>query len=70
MDSCGLSGGSFVDNRRGGGFGGTTIAHKQGAHGSELPQLDSKWALNWTAGEEAEVSWGISANHGGGKGVE
>ena len=62
LDSCGLSGGSSKDNHIAGGFGIDTIAHKQGARGSELPRLDARWTLNWTAGEEAEVSWGISAN--------
>jgi hypothetical protein len=66
LDSCGLSGGSTVNNDHAGGFGKDTIAHRQGARGSELPRLDGRWTLKWTAGEEAEVSWGISANHGGG----
>ena len=62
LDSCGLSGGSSQNNHRAGGLGIDTIAHKQGARGSELPRLDAQWTLNWTAGEEVEVSWGISAN--------
>ena len=62
LDSCGLSGGSTKNNHIAGGFGIDTIAHKQGARGSELPRLDARWTLNWTAGAEAEVSWGISAN--------
>ena len=62
LDSCGLSGGSSKNNNRAGGLGVDTIAHKQGARGSELPQLDAQWTLNWTAGEEVEVSWGLSAN--------
>jgi hypothetical protein len=61
LDSCGLSGGSTVNNDKAGGFGKDTIAHRQGARGSVLPPLVSRWSLNWTAGEEAEVSWGISA---------
>jgi hypothetical protein len=65
-DSCGLAGGSFVNNDRAGGLGNVTIAHKQGAFGSALPRLDAKWTLQWTAGQEAEVSWGITANHAGG----
>jgi hypothetical protein len=66
MDSCGLAGGSTVNNDRSGGFGKQTIAHKQGARGSELPKLHDKWTVRWTAGTAVEVSWGISANHGGG----
>ena len=62
LDSCGLSGGSSKNNNRAGGLGVDTIARKQGARGSELPRLDAQWTLNWTAGEEVEVSWGISAN--------
>ena len=60
MDSCGLAGGSTVNNDRSGGFGKQTIAHKQGARGSELPKLHDKWTVRWTAGTAVEVSWGIS----------
>ena len=42
-----------------------TVAHKQGAFGSLLAPVT--WSnTTWVAGETAEVSWGITANHGGG----
>lgn len=66
LDSCGLSGGSYDNNDVAGGYGNATIARKQGARGSELPALHSKWTLQWQAGTAVEVSWGVSANHGGG----
>jgi hypothetical protein len=66
MDSCGLSGGSTQNNDPAGGMGSGTIAHKQGARGSELPALHDKWSVHWKAGAAVEVSFGINANHGGG----
>ena len=64
LDACGLSGGSTKDNDAAGGFGNDTVAHKQGAKGSQLPPVAAK--TTWTAGTEVEVSFGIAANHGGG----
>ena len=37
---------------------------RHGDRGSELPALPT--ATVWRAGQEAEVTWQITANHGGG----
>ena len=37
---------------------------RHGDRGSELPALPT--ATMWRAGQEAEVTWQITANHGGG----
>ena len=62
LDSCGLAGGSTKNNDVAGGFGKTTIAHKQGFNGSALAPVAAP--AKWTAGEVVEVSWEIAANHG------
>eukprot|EP00501_MAST-03F_sp_TOSAG23-6_P000275 GSMAST32.ASY1.ANO1.281.1 assembled CDS len=66
LDACGVSGGSTVNNDKAGGIGTETIAHKQGVFGSKwLPRVT--WSnTTWVAGSVVEVSWGITANHGGG----
>jgi len=63
LDSCGMAGGT----PHAGGFGAqikNTSVAKQGDLGSKLPQQPS--GVIWAAGEVAEVSWSIMANHGGG----
>eukprot|EP01065_Artemidia_motanka_P022789 TRINITY_DN269_c0_g1_i1.p1 TRINITY_DN269_c0_g1~~TRINITY_DN269_c0_g1_i1.p1 ORF type:complete len:428 (+),score=110.04 TRINITY_DN269_c0_g1_i1:96-1379(+) len=64
LDACGLAGGSTKDNTGAGGIGWITVAGVQGYPGSKLPPVDLK--TTWKAGTEVEVSWGITANHGGG----
>ena len=66
LDACGLAGGSTKNNDVSGGYGNTTIVHKQGFNGSALPPVEAP--VKWTAGDEVEVAWEIAANHGGGKG--
>ncbi len=66
LDACGMSGGSTANNDPAGGVGNMTIAHRQGAFGSRTLAPVTWSNTTWVAGEKAEVSWGITANHGGG----
>jgi len=66
LDPCGIAGGWFTSGAEFAG-GWAPPGVPQGALGSEAP-WNSKLSLQtiWVAGEEAEVGWGITANHGGG----
>ena len=63
LDSCGLSGGSYVNNDRAAGLGKSTIVRRQGFAGSALPPV--KQNTTWRAGTVVEVAWGMLVNHGG-----
>jgi hypothetical protein len=63
-DPCGLAGGASEPGGAGdGGYPPNGI--EQGFPGSELPELEGE-PFVWKVGEAAEVSWDITANHGGG----
>jgi len=65
IDSCGLAGGTpWGDNVPEWGEYVNTTNAKHGDRGSELPPLPTKTV--WRSGETAEVTWQITANHGGG----
>lgn len=64
LDSCGLSGGSYVENNRAAGYGNQTVVHKQGFPGSTLPPVKQK--TTWQTGSVVEVAMGMFVNHGGG----
>ena len=61
LDACGVASGSDKDNSLAGGF--APPGNKIGDRGSKLPVVNK---TAWVAGSVVEVSWGISANHGGG----
>lgn len=67
-DACGIAGGSGPATKRSltcqWNGGDAPPGAKIGDIGSELPELLEKTV--WVAGSEAEVAWGIAANHGGG----
>jgi len=65
MDACGLAGGTpWGDNvPEWGEYVNTTFA-SHGDKGSKLPKVDS--SVIWQIGGSAEVTWQITANHGGG----
>jgi len=66
IDSCGSAGGRFPGQGIGGAganYQNTSLA-RQGDMGSSLPAMESQ--ATWTAGLVYEVSWTVSANHGGG----
>jgi len=63
LDPCGVAGGGFHDGKPRNGARppwGIPI----GTFGSTLPPLIKETV--WIAGTEAEVAWGVQANHGGG----
>ena len=64
-DACGLAGGWPWGNNgaEAGNYVNTTHA-KHGQNGTLLPPLDS--GIEWEIGGEAEVSWQVRNNHGGG----
>ena len=68
VDACGVAGGytggdgSFIA-KYGVDYRNTTNA-KRGDRGSQLPRRDT--GTVWTAGDVVEVSWALTANHGGG----
>eukprot|EP00039_Didymoeca_costata_P022633 m.4894 g.4894 ORF g.4894 m.4894 type:complete len:350 (+) comp3128_c0_seq1:97-1146(+) len=64
LNPCGLAGGSTYPNDEAGGFGNQTVAGKQGYPGTKLQR--TKEHTVWKRGNIVEVSWGITANHGGG----
>jgi len=64
LDACGLAGGSTKNNDAAGGYGNITVAGEQGFPGSRLPPVARP--PTWAAGSVVNVSWAISANHGGG----
>merc|ERR1712048_236568 len=66
VDPCGLAGGWYT---KGASFAGGDAPPgvPQGAAGSSFPYNQKVLAqTTWIAGTEAEVAWGITANHGGG----
>lgn len=64
-DACGLAGGTPWASEVGeaGDYTTTKFAH-HGMNGTTLPPLDS--GVTWTIGLEAEVTWQVENNHGGG----
>jgi len=60
---CGLNGGFYFPGPTGTG-GEAFFGFKQGWKGTEVSPLLKK--TTWVAGAEAEVAWGLTANHGGG----
>ena len=52
------------NNDAAGGYGNVTVAGEQGFPGSQLPPVERP--PTWAAGSVVNVSWAISANHGGG----
>jgi len=62
LDPCGVAGGASKDNSGAGGF--VPPSFKAGDKGSKLPPLAAQTV--WAVGSVVEVSWAISANHGGG----
>lgn len=68
VDSCGLAGGTPWPKDVGEWGSYVTSEHAtHGDHGStHLKKNTSLGGTTWTAGEEAEVIWQITANHGGG----
>jgi len=65
LDACGLAGGTpwGGDVTEWGEYHNTSLAH-HGDRGSLLPEFPT--STRWTPGGEAEVTWQITANHGGG----
>jgi hypothetical protein len=63
-DACGLAGGWFTPGTPGNG-GEPPPGVPQGARGSAIPPLFKEKTV-WIAGGEADVAWGVYANHGGG----
>ena len=64
VDACGMAGGAPVQSPEWGNYVPTKFA-KQGDHGSvTLPEIPT--ATVWTRGATAEVTWQVTANHGGG----
>ena len=65
FDSCGMAGGRALGPGRHGAVYRNTSHAKQGDLGSVvLPAMAPQ--ATWKAGETVEVSWALSANHGGG----
>ena len=64
-DACGLAGGTpwGSDAPEEGRYKNTSFAH-HGMKGTELPELPT--GVQWKIGGEAEVTWQIRNNHGGG----
>lgn len=63
---CGVAGGGLVDERRFGiSYVNTTNAHF-GTDGTALPRRTDVGTTVWHAGDVVEVSWVLTANHGGG----
>ena len=64
-DACGLAGGTPWSKNvsEEGKYINTSFAH-HGMKGSELPPMET--GVSWTIGGEAEVSWQVRNNHGGG----
>lgn len=64
-DACGLAGGTpwSGDAPEEGRYVNTSFAH-HGMKGTDLPMLDT--GIIWTLGLEAEVTWQVRNNHGGG----
>jgi hypothetical protein len=66
VDPCGLAGGWYTPGAEFAG-GWAPPGVPQGAGGSEAPWNSAlSHQTTWIAGTEAEVAWGITANHGGG----
>merc|ERR1712209_209155 len=63
FDACGIAGGTNTWGHHGAQYRKTEKA-KQGDFGSSLPNLPS--GTVWKSGTEVNVSWAITANHGGG----
>ena len=64
-DACGLAGGSPWDwNRAEAGNYVNTSKARHGQLGTTLPEMPT--GDNWKIGGEAEVSWQVRNNHGGG----
>ena len=65
--ACGLAGGSpyAAQGLEAGDYTTTVYAH-HGMNGTDLGPLPSGSQATWTLGGEAEVTWQISNNHGGG----
>ena len=65
IDACGLAGGTpWKQNVSEWGDYVPTKHASHGDFGSQLPEQDT--GVKWTIGGEAEVTWQIRANHGGG----
>lgn len=64
-DACGLAGGTPWGEKatEEGEYRNTTFA-RHGMKGTDLPELPT--GVEWKIGGEAEVSWNIDFNHGGG----
>jgi len=64
-DACGLAGGSpWAWNRGEAGYYVNTSNARHGQNGTTLPELSS--GVKWKIGGEAQVSWQVRNNHGGG----
>ena len=65
-DACGLAGGWpwGANGAEAGNYVNTSHA-KHGQNGTTLPEMDT--GVVWTIGGEAEVSWQVRNNHGGGE---
>jgi len=63
VSPCGLAGGSDTEHPENGGV--PPPGFKAGFDGRDLPQLPGR-TVDWAPGSTQEVSWQISANHGGG----
>lgn len=64
FDACGMAGGRALGPGGHGAVYRNTSHAKQGDLGATLQPLET--GTTWKAGDSAEVSWALSANHGGG----